>query len=118
VVVAGGDGVFVQGPGPDVRDEALPNPGGAPQLEKLLVPPPPVEIADDRNLLGVGGPDGEVRAGRSVALAHMGPQLLVDSVVVPFSQEIEVVVGQKRSYHRRHVPGSLAYLLGWDGQEE
>src|SRR6266542_3639649 len=68
----------------------------------MLVPPPPVEIANHRNLPGVGGPDGEVRSGRAVALGDMGPKLFIDAVVLPLPKEIEVVVGQEGSCRRYH----------------
>src|SRR5208282_614493 len=72
---------------------------------------PSVEVAYDRDLLGIGAPDGKVGARRAVAVANMGPQLFVNSVVATFSQETKIVVGQKRRRDRCHGPGSPACRL-------
>lgn len=95
---------LVQSPRPNAGNKTLPNAGGIPGVERILVRPPIVEIADDRYLLGIGRPDGEVRPPNAVTLAKMSSQLFIDAAVVPFPQEVEVLVGQKRSCGRYRGP--------------
>jgi len=77
---------------------------------------PAVEIADDGDALGVGGPDAEKRAGRPLRLAETGAELVVKAAVAAFVEEVEVVVrepqisdahGSPKVRRRRTISGTL-----------
>ena len=56
-------------------------------------PVPVVEVADDADAGGVGGPDGEVHALGRADRHRVRAELVVDAGVVAFAEEVEVVVG-------------------------
>src|SRR5262249_21604512 len=80
-VVAGDDVVLVVGPPADARDEAFPDARVGARLQRLLGRGPAVEVAHDVDLLGAGGPYGEVGAGDAVHDARVGPELVVKAGV-------------------------------------
>src|SRR5262245_24067433 len=60
---------------------------------------PVVEIAYHRYAACIRRPDREMRADRPVLLEDVSAQLLINPVMVPLSQEVEVIVGEKGGGH-------------------
>jgi hypothetical protein len=56
---------------------------------------PAVEVADDGDGGGVGGPDGEVGAVAAVDGEEVGAELVVEIEVVAFLEEVDVGVGEE-----------------------
>src|SRR5690242_10688745 len=54
---------------------------------------PPVEIPDNADALAVGSPDGEMRAFDGADPHDVRAELVVDSRVLAFAEQIQVVVG-------------------------
>ena len=74
-------------------DEALPDAGGAARGEPVGARVPAVEVADHRDVVGVGGPHGEGRPGRAVQRGEVAAELAVEVVVAALVEEVQVVVG-------------------------
>ena len=66
---AGDQRIFVDGAGFDARDEEFPDPGAEAAAHGVAGCVPAVEITDDRDMGGIGRPDGEEYAGDAVDLA-------------------------------------------------
>ena len=73
---------------------------------------PAVEIAGDPDLLCIWGPHGKVGPRHPLVLEPMGPQLMVQAVVVAFVKEVEVVIGQERDVMPHRDRGGLGLGLG------
>ena len=57
---------------------------------------PAVEVTDERDALGVGGPDGEVNPIDPVDAPQVRPQVIVGPQVGAFVEEVLVVAAQLR----------------------
>ncbi len=72
---------------------------------------PAVEVPDDRNGPGVGGPDAETRPGHTVEDHGMGAQFFVQFEMAAFFEKIDVVV-REHGFHysmcRRTLQSNLA----------
>jgi hypothetical protein len=55
---------------------------------------PAVEIAHDEDFIGFRGPNGEVGTVNGVGPHGMGPELLVEPMVVPFVEKVKVLIGK------------------------
>jgi hypothetical protein len=55
-------------------------------MQALLIGPPTIEVADDRNLRGIGRPDGKVSASLTITLADVSAEFFIDAVVIPFPE--------------------------------
>src|SRR5262249_54490646 len=119
VVVLRLDRIFVQRAGTDVGHEALPDAGGAARVEVERAVLPVIEVADDADLAGVGGPDGEVRAGDAILRAGVSTEFFVEPVVFAFAEEVEVEVGEKGCHNGTMVlqykpQNRCAYPVAWE----
>ena len=54
---------------------------------------PAVEVADDADAGGVGGPDGEMDALGRTDRHRVRAELVVDARVIAFAEQVQVVVG-------------------------
>src|SRR3990170_7668939 len=94
--MAGDNVILVEGPGPDTRDEPFPYPRSIPahaQGMRNLVPV--VELADNGHALRLRRPDGKERALHAVMDQGVGAQFVVEVEVVPFLEQVDVLVGQE-----------------------
>ncbi len=95
-IVIRDDVVFVDGPFPDLRDEAFPDSRAIPACgQRVSLGIPLVEVPDDGDLGGVGGPDGEIRPLDTTVLDHVGAQLLIEAKVIAFLEQVDVVIRQQ-----------------------
>ena len=76
--------------------EDLPHAADAETAHQVHAPVPVVEVADDADARGVGGPDGEVDAFGRAERHRVGAELVVNPGVVAFAEQIEIVVGDRR----------------------
>ena len=91
-----GDGVLVEGALAGAGDEALPDAGAVPARgQGMARGVPAVEVADHGDALGVGRPDGELRAVAAVDGQGMSAELVVELEVVAFFEEIDVRLCEK-----------------------
>ena len=90
------DLVLVGAAGTDIGDEDLPDAGVLPVAHGMAPAVPVVEIADNRNPLGVGSPDGEVEAGCALMLELMRAQLVEE----PEMRALGDIVVVHRAEHR------------------
>src|SRR5205823_1228644 len=95
-LVARADVILVLRPLADARDEAIPDPRALARGERMGVLVPAVEVADDVDALGVRRPDRVERAGDAVHRAGVRSELLVETVVRAFVEEVEVVLREER----------------------
>jgi hypothetical protein len=63
----------------------------------MRVRPPAVEVAEDADALGGGGPYGKLGACDAVNGEGMGAELFVKAVVTAFVEEVKVVRRKKGS---------------------
>ena len=80
----------------EAGNEKLPDAAGGVQLQRMAAAVPVVEVADDADAPGVRRPDGEVRAADAIDLADLGPELLVTAEQLPFAEQVQVEIGQRR----------------------
>ena len=83
---------FVKDARGQIGNEQLPNSGTTQHAHLMNTPVPVVEVADDADAVGVGGPDGEVDTGDTVHGERVRTQLVEDPSVVAFTEQIEVVI--------------------------
>ena len=110
--VFGGHVVLVQGARPQTGDEPFPDAGLGPVRQGVAAFVPAVEVAGDPDLLCVRGPHGKVGPRHPFVLEPMGPQLMVQAVVIAFVKEVEVVIGQERDVMPHRDRGGLGLGLG------
>lgn len=72
---------------------------------------PAVKIADDINFFGIRGPDGEVNAWGSLSLQVMAPELFVETEMIAFIKDEEVVGGQQGDIRADGTDRVLTFLL-------
>src|SRR5437773_402065 len=70
-LVARSEPVLVERPLPDAGGKPFPDAGGSGGPERMDLRLPAVEVADHRNALGIGGPNGEPRTAHSVLFSQM-----------------------------------------------
>ena len=73
-------------------EKDLPDAAGAQNPHRVDAAVPPVEVADDADTGGIGGPDGEVDAVRVADGHRVRAEPLVDARVRAFAEQIDVVV--------------------------
>src|SRR5690606_15835829 len=90
-VVTRADVILVRGPRLDARHETLPDtrPVAAGD-ERIGVLAPAVEVADDRDVLGVRRPDRQAHAPRAVDDRRMGAEHAVEPRVRPLAEVVDV----------------------------
>ncbi len=93
IIQAGLQVIFIYGALADTRQEAFPEAGLSARRQRMAGFFPAVEIAHDKNLFGVRGPDGKIRPGLSVGLHDMGAQFVIESEMIAFVKEIQVISG-------------------------
>ena len=87
------NGVFVQFPLSDVRDETLPDTTLIqPREQRMGLRIPVVEIARHRYVLGIGGPNGKIHAVHALYRYDMAPQFFVNAIVLAGLEEVNVVI--------------------------
>ena len=84
------DFIFVDFAGLDSREEKLPDAGGAEQAHRFAAAVPAVEVADNGDAVGVGRPDGEADAARTIDGDAVRAHHLIDLVVFAGVEEIDV----------------------------
>ncbi len=94
-VVPGMNIIFIFGPLLDAGDKTFPDAGLASGSQRVRFFMPAVEIADDKDPLRIGGPDGKIDPGDAVSLQPMAPQLLVEAEVVAFIKDKQVIGTEK-----------------------
>ena len=57
---------------------------------------PAVEVADNGNAFGIGGPDREIGTGLAIVRDQVRAKLLVETVVAALVKEMEVHIGEER----------------------
>ncbi len=87
---------LVEGSFAESRDEELPDAAGDVLLHGMTAAIPSIEVADDADAGGVGGPDGEVDAIDTVHVAQLRAESAVASPVSALSEQIQIVVAQQR----------------------
>ena len=92
-------------------NENLPHAADAEPAHRVHAPVPVVEVADDADAGGVGGPDGEVDAFGRAERRRMRAELVVDPGMVAFAEQIEIVVGDDASEAVRIV--DLGDVAAW-----
>ena len=70
---------------PDTRRQQVPH-----HVDAAI---PSVEVAHDRNALSVGRPDGEMDAANAAKIRGVRAQAILDLQQLPFSEQVQVVVG-------------------------
>src|SRR5438105_13359767 len=80
----------------DARNEYLPHAARNELPHGVAAAIPHVEIADDRDALGIRGPDGEVHAGDAIHGAWMGAELFVALPVLAFAEQMQIDVAHLR----------------------
>ena len=80
----------------EVRDEDFPDAGTAEHAHLVAASVPAVEVADDRNGLGVGGPYGELHAFETLVFYEVCAELAVEFVVRARGDEVPVEFGENR----------------------
>src|SRR5262245_60732460 len=98
---------FVQRTLSDSWQESLPDTRIPNRREGVFSFFPIVEVTDDRDLLGVGCPDGEIGAACSVVLDRMCTQLVVQVKVSPFIEEVQIILAEQRHACIRPMWGKL-----------
>src|SRR3990172_4182568 len=95
-LMARDDMVLVECAGLNTRNEPFPDPGPVPAAAQGMgVLVPAVELADDGHAFGLGRPDGKERSLHAFMDQGMGAQLVVEVEVVPFLEQVDVLVGQE-----------------------
>ena len=87
--------VLVKCPLADSREKSLPNtrlPLGSETVAAVI---PAVEIAHDRNLLGIGRPDGKMSAAGPLMVDPMSAEFAGESKMAALVKKIKIVVGQE-----------------------
>src|SRR5438874_1849733 len=97
--VARPEPVFVERPLSDAGGEPFPDAGDSGGPERMNLRLPAVEVADHRNALRIGGPNGEARAAHSVLFPQVGAELFVRAEVAPFRPQVLVEIGQGGCRH-------------------
>ena len=77
--------------------EQFPHPAFGAPAHRVAPAIPAVEVADHRDALRVGRPDGECRAARAIQGGRVGAQLLPGPQVPPFGQQPDIHVAQPRA---------------------
>src|SRR5436190_3943546 len=72
------------------RDKNFPDAGLAKRTHQVETAIPIVEVADDADALGVGGPDGEAGAGHAINSAQLGAQLIIDAELLALAEQIQI----------------------------
>jgi len=87
--------VLVKCPFAYTREKSLPNarlPLGSETVAAVI---PAVEIAYDRNLLGIGRPNGEISAAGPLVIDHMSAEFAGESKMAALVKKIKIVIGQE-----------------------
>jgi hypothetical protein len=92
----GGDVVLVAQPGLGPGDEPGPHAAGADRPERVLALVPPVEVADDRDVVRVRCPHREVIARDPAARGRVRPELVVQAEVAPLVEQVQVLRAEPR----------------------
>ena len=95
--VSGFDAVFVWHAAPHAGGEALPDPRIPSRFQLVPIGVPIVKIADHGNLLGIRRPHAEMGPGTPVGGGDMGAEFVVESKMVAFVEQINVVFAQQRN---------------------
>ena len=88
LAVVADDEELIEHPRADARDEGLPDTDRIALVDNICLGIPAVEVADDRDPLGVRRPDGKLRAFHTVYTSRVGSQLLVNFVVRGVSKQM------------------------------
>ena len=113
--VFGEEVVFVQIPVPHAGDKTLPDAGAVPSgPQRVGLGIPSVEIADDRNPIGIGSPDGKIDSLPLAIANRMSAQFVVEAEVTSFAEEVDVVVGEKGLAHSSPV---MRYRIASEGKD-
>jgi hypothetical protein len=92
-VMMGADVEFVEVTFLYAREKALPDSRSAPRIERVGVRVPSVKTADDRHLPGIRRPHAEAHTLLVPGASNVSSQLVVDAVVPPFIEKIEIFSG-------------------------
>ena len=105
--VARDDVILVQRAFAQPGDQAFPESGlgSLPQGVARLVPL--VEIPGYGDLFRIRSPHGKIGPLLSLLPDQMGPQFVVETVLIPFIEEVEIVVGEQGEV--------MPHWPGWDG---
>src|SRR5204863_7441562 len=80
----------------NARDENFPNARRSERAHLLATPIPVVEVTHDADALRVGCPNGEAGARDAIDRAELRPELIINSALIAFAEQIEVGLAQSR----------------------
>ncbi len=86
----GTDMVFIQLPGPDIRNKPLPDTGTMPGGQRMPGIVPAVESPLYRHGPGIGGPHGKINP----LLHGMGPEFVIQTEMAAFIEQKNVIITQ------------------------
>jgi hypothetical protein len=86
---------FVGGARGNILNEALPDSGSIlTQTQGVGLLVPGVEFPDDRNRLGIRGPERKLEPGIVVDAVRMGAQFFIELGVDALAEKIDILVGK------------------------
>ena len=105
--------VFVHRARAQLGDESFPDAGAAGHAQGMAGLVPGIELADDRDRVGVRRPHREVGAALAIDGGRVRAQFLVEPVVIALVEQVEIVVAQEREVIAHSVV--LDERHGWSG---
>jgi hypothetical protein len=83
---------FIQCPRSDLGNKTFPYAGLFPGHKLMGEVVPAVEITDNTYFFGVGCPDRKICPPDASSLHKMGPQLLIETIMLAFVKEVKVIL--------------------------